>query len=80
MIGRPEGKRPLVRGRGCAYGVLLGRPEGKRPLVSPRNKLEDSLKMALKKVGLRGVDWIGLAQNMNRWRVKVNAVINLRVP
>jgi hypothetical protein len=39
------------RDRGCLYGVLVEIPEGKRPLVSPRNKWEDSLKMALKKVG-----------------------------
>jgi hypothetical protein len=26
------------------------------------------------------VDWIGLAQNRNRWRALVNSVLNIRVP
>jgi hypothetical protein len=36
--------------------------------------------MDLEEVGWGGVDWIGLAQDRNRWRALVNSVMNLRVP
>ena len=62
------------------YRVLVGKPEGKRPLGRPRHRWEDNIKMNLKEVGCGGMDWIDLAQNKNRWRALVNAVINLRVP
>ena len=58
----------------------MGNPEGKRPLGRPRNRWEDNIKMALQGLGFGGVDWIKLAQDRDRWRALVNAVINLRVP
>jgi len=61
-------------------GVLVGKPEGKRPLGRPRPGWEDNIKMDLQKVGCGGIDWIELAQDMDRWRALVNAVMNLRVP
>jgi hypothetical protein len=36
--------------------------------------------MYLQEVGWVGVDWIDMAQDMDRWRALVNAVMNLRVP
>jgi len=60
------------------YRVLVGKPEGKRPLGS-RRKWEDNIKMDLQEVGCRGMDWIELAQDRDRWRALVNAVMNLRV-
>jgi hypothetical protein len=62
-----------------AYRILVGRPEGRRPLGRPRRRWEDNIKMALKKVGW-GMDWIELAQDRDRWRAVVNAVMNLRFP
>jgi hypothetical protein len=67
------------KGRGM-YRVLVGKPEGKRPLGRPRRRWEDNIKMDLQKVGCRGMDWIELVQDRDRWRVLVNAVMNLRVP
>jgi hypothetical protein len=40
----------------------------------------DNIKMDLGEVGWGDVDWIGLAQDRNRWRALVNSVLNLRVP
>ena len=60
--------------------VLVGKPEGKRPLGRPRLRWEDNIKMGLQEVGCGGMDWIELAQDRDRWRALVNAVMNLRVP
>jgi hypothetical protein len=62
-----------------AYRILVGRPEGRRPLGKPRRRWEDNIKMDLQEVGW-GIDWIALAQDRDRWRSFVNAVMNLRVP
>jgi hypothetical protein len=63
-----------------AYRVFVGRPEEKGPLGSPRRRWENNIKMHLQEVGRRGVDWIALSQEMDRWRAIVNAAMNLRVP
>jgi len=57
-----------------------GKPEGKRQLGRPRLRWEDNIKMALHEVGCGGVNWIELAQDRNRWRALVKAVMNLGVP
>ena len=57
----------------------MGKPEGKRPLGRPRRRWEDNIKMDLQEVGCDGMDWIELAQDSDRWRAVVNAVMNLRV-
>ena len=62
------------------YMVLVGKPEGKRPLGRPRRRWVDNIRMDLQKVGCGYVDWIGLAQDRDRWRTLVSAVMNLRVP
>jgi hypothetical protein len=61
------------------YRVLVGKPEGKRPLERPRRRWEDGIKMDLGEIGWGGVEWIQLAQDRDRWRAVVNAVMNLRV-
>jgi hypothetical protein len=60
--------------------LLLGKPKGKRPLGRPRRKCVDKIKMDLSEIGWGGVDWIGLAQDRDKWRALLNAVMNLRVP
>jgi hypothetical protein len=64
----------------AAYRILVGKPERKRPLGRPRRRWVDNIKMDLGDVGWDGMDWIDLAQDRDRWRAHVNAVMNLRVP
>jgi hypothetical protein len=63
-----------------AYRALVGNLDGRRPLGRPRRRWEDNIKMDLREVGWGGMDWINLAQDKDRWRAVVNAVMNLRVP
>jgi hypothetical protein len=63
-----------------AYRLLVGKPEGKRPLGRPRRRYVDNIRMDLGEVGWSDVDWIGPANDRNRWRALVNSVLNLRVP
>jgi hypothetical protein len=53
--------------------------DDKRPLGRPRLRWEDGIRMDLREIGLGGVDWIRLAQDRDRWRADVSAVMNLRV-
>jgi len=53
--------------------------EGKKPLGIPRCRWEDNIKMDIQEVGCGGIDWIDRAQDRDRWRALVNAVMNLRV-
>jgi len=62
------------------YRVLVGKSEGKRPLGIPRRRWKDNIKMDLQEVGCGSMEWIELAQDRDRWRVLVNAGMNLRVP
>jgi hypothetical protein len=54
------------------YRVLIGKPEGMRPLGRPRRRQEDEIRMDHREIGWGSVDWIQLAQDMDRWRALVN--------
>ena len=60
--------------------VLAGKPEGKRPLGRPRHRWVDNIRTDLQEVGCGYMDWIGLAQDRDRWRTLVSAVMNVWVP
>jgi len=60
------------------YRVLVWKREEKKPLGKSRRRLEDYIKMDLQVVGCGGMDWIDLAQNTDRWRTLVTAVIKFR--
>jgi len=62
------------------YRVSVGKSEGKRPLRRPRRRWEDNIKKDLQEVECGGMDWIELAQETDRWRALVNAVMRLQVP
>jgi hypothetical protein len=68
----------MGEGRGV-YRGLVGKPEGKRPVGRLQHRWEDNIKMDIQEVGCWDMDWIGLAQDRDRWRALVNEVMNLRV-
>jgi len=71
--------RAYGRGEGV-FRVLLRKPEGRTPLGRPRRRWVDNIRMDLQEVGCGYMDWIGLAQDSDRWRTLLSAVMNLRVP
>jgi len=79
LVEKPEGKRPLGRPRRRWVGNIR-KPEGKRPLGRPRRRWVGNIRMDLQEVGCGYMDWIGLAQDRDRWRTVVSEVVNLRVP
>jgi hypothetical protein len=62
------------------HRVLVGKPEGKKPLGRPRRRWEDNIKTDIQEVGGGYGEWIELAQDWDRWRTFVSAVMNFRVP
>ena len=61
------------------FMVLVVKPEGRRPLGRPRYRWVDNIRLDLQEVGCGYMDWIGLAQDRDRWRTFVSAVMNLGV-
>jgi len=62
------------------YRELVGKAEGKRPLWRSRRRCVNNIRMDLQAVGCGYVEWLELAQNRERWRKLVSAVMNFRVP
>jgi hypothetical protein len=58
----------------------VGKPAGKRPLGKPRRRWVGNIRMDLGEVGWGDADWIGLAQDRDRWRALANSVLNLQIP
>jgi len=63
-----------------AYSVLVWKAEGKRPLGRASRRWVDNIRMDLQEVRCGYMDWIGLAQDRDRWRALLSTVMNLRVP
>jgi hypothetical protein len=62
------------------YKICVGKPERKRPLGKPGRRWKDNIKIDLREIGLKDVDWIHLVQDRDWWRALVNTEMNLRVP
>ena len=62
------------------HRVLMGKAEGRRPLGRLRRRWVDNIRKDLQEVGCGYMDWSGLAQDRDRWRTLVSAVMNIRFP
>jgi hypothetical protein len=62
------------------FRVMVGKPERKGPVGRPRRRWKNNIKIDLKEVGCGCLNWIGLAEDRDRWRAIVSAVMNFRVP
>ena len=60
--------------------TVLVEKSSRKTLITLKRRWEDNIKMEIKQVGLGSIQWIGLAEDSNRWRALVNAVTNLRFP
>jgi hypothetical protein len=60
-----------------AYNILVGKPEWKRPLGRPRRRWEDNIRMDLREVVWKDVEWMHLAENRGQWQVVMNTVMNI---
>jgi len=65
--------------RGC-IGSWWGNRGERDQLGRPRRRWVDNIRMDLQEVGCGYIDWIGLAQDRDSWRMLVSEVMNLRVP
>jgi hypothetical protein len=65
-----------------AYRLLVGEPGGgvKTPLARRRRRWVENIKMDAVEMGWGNMGWIGLAQDRDKWRALVKAVMNLRIP
>jgi hypothetical protein len=62
-----------------SYKILVETPQGKRPLGRPRCTSEDNIRKDLTEIEWKGVDWIYIAKDRDKWRALVNVVMDLRV-
>jgi len=62
-----------------SYKILIEKPEGKRPLWRPRRRWEHNIRMDHREMWLKGVDWIHLPQDGDKWQGAGNTIMNLRV-
>jgi hypothetical protein len=63
-----------------AYRLLIGKTRRKETTRRPRHRWVDNIKMNLVQIVWRDADWSGLAQDRDKWRIHMKAVMKLRVP
>jgi len=65
---------------GSTYKILVRKPAEKRPFGGPRHRWEDNIRMDLREIEWKDVEWMHVAQDRDQWQAFVNTVMNLRVP
>jgi hypothetical protein len=59
---------------------LVGKPEEKRLLGRPKRRWEDKIRMDIREIIWKSVDWIQLGQDSDQWRALVDTIMKLQVP
>jgi hypothetical protein len=62
------------------YKIFVRKLGGKKLLSKPRYRWKDNIRMDLGKVGWKGVDWLHVVEDRDKWQALLNVVMNLKVP
>jgi len=63
-----------------AYKILVRKSDGKKPLDRSRRRWEDNIRMDVREIGWKCVDWMHLVEDRDQWWALVKTVISIRVP
>jgi hypothetical protein len=62
-----------------AYKILVGKPEGKIQFLRYKRRWQCNIRMDLREIGWKVVNWMRLSRDWDQWQTVMNTVMKLRV-